>query len=53
MSTHNPFKTRMVPNKKPNDIPPGLQRSGASQAQKQTRAEVAEMANKKLIHRAN
>lgn len=42
-----------MPNKQPNDIHPGLQRSEASQAQKQTRTEMTEMANKKLICRVN
>lgn len=53
MSVHNPFKTWMMPNKQPNDIHSGLQRSEASQAQKQTRTEMTEMANKKLICRVN
>lgn len=43
----------MMPNKQPNDIHLGLQRAEASQAQKQTRTEMTEMANKKLICRVN
>lgn len=42
-----------MPNKQPNDIHLGLQRAEASQAQKQTRTEMTEMANKKLICRVN